>query len=217
VNQGAAEHEGLKAGVAALNAKALCGKEVWEYAALVTSLDSDFAFVRRTQRPQPGGDWKMAKTAVTVLTDHIESIRQEAYNEGYAAALRAVVEFSTSETAQPKTTATKATAAKPTAIKGTAAKSITATAAVPRRQRHAQAKPAPRQTQRGDNARHIAEAMMALPDHTGRAAAIKRALTKTGHDLAFTSIRHGLGQLQARGEVSLAADGKTWSYTAPAS
>jgi hypothetical protein len=164
----------------------------------------------------------MAKTAVTVLNDHIESIRREAYNEGYAAALRAVIEFSTSGTAKPKTTATKvaatkATAAKATAIKGTAAKSNTATAPAPRRQRHAQAKPAPRQTQRGDNARHIAEAMMTLPDHTGPAAAIKRALAKTGHDLAFTSIRHGLGQLQARGEASVAADGKTWSYTAPAS
>jgi hypothetical protein len=159
----------------------------------------------------------MANTAVTELTDHIESIRREAYNDGYAAAMRAVVEFSTSRTAKPKATATKATATKATATKATAAKSTTANTAAPKRQRRAQAGPAPRRTRRGDNARHIAQAMMALPDRSGPAAAIKKTLAEKGHDLPYTSIRHGLGQLQARGEASVAADGKTWSYTAPAS
>jgi hypothetical protein len=174
----------------------------------------------------------MAKTAVTELTDHIESIRHEAYNEGYAAAMRAVIELSTSRTAKPKDTATKATvtkatvtkatatkaaATKATATKATVAKSTTATTAAARRQRRAQVKPAPRQTRRGDNARRIAEAMMTLPDHTGPAATIKKALAKKGHDLPYTSIRHALGQLQARGEASVVADGKSWKYTAPAS
>jgi hypothetical protein len=149
----------------------------------------------------------VAKSAVTELTEHIESIRQEAYNEGYAAAMRAVVEFSTSGTTKSKATVAKATLARPT----------TAMTAAPRKQRRTQAKPAVRQTRRGDNARHIAEAMMTLPDHTGPAAAIKKALAKKGHDIAYTSIRHGLGQLQVRGEASLAPDGKTWSYAAPAS
>ena len=147
----------------------------------------------------------MAKSAVTELTAHIESIRQEAYNEGYAAAMRAVVEFSTSATAKPKATTAKANPAKSTA----------ATAAAPRRQRRTQAKPAARQTRRGDNARYIAEAMMRLPDHTGPAGAIKKALAEKGHDMAYTSIRHGLGQLQARGEATVAEDGRTWKYTAP--
>ena len=179
----------------------------------------------------------MAKTAVIELTDHIESIRREAYNEGYAAAMRTVVEFSTSRTAKPKATVTKAnasravarrataskataskvTARKATAAKAAAAKSTAATTAAPKRQRRAHAKPAPRQSRRGDNMRRIAEAMMTLPDHSGPAAAIKRALAGKGHDIPYTSIRHGLGQLQARGEASVGADGKTWSYTAPAS
>ena len=146
----------------------------------------------------------MAKSAVTELTQHIESIRQEAYHEGYAAAMRAVAEF-TSGTSKPKASAAKVTSAKPPIATKTASG----------RQRRAQAKRATRQTRRGDNARHIAEAMMTLPDHTGPAGAIKKALAGKGHDLAYTSIRHGLGQLQARGEASLAADGKTWSYTAP--
>jgi hypothetical protein len=55
---------------------------------------------------------------------------------------------------------------------------------------------------------------MTLPDRTGPAAAIKKALAAKGHDIPYASIRHSLGQLQARGEASLAGDGKTWSYTA---
>jgi hypothetical protein len=151
----------------------------------------------------------VAKSAVTELNDQIEAIRQEAYNEGYAAAMRAVVEFSASGTAKPK-----ASIAKATLTKTTSAKPITATTAAHGRRRRTQAKPAARQTRRGENARRIAEAMMTLPDHTGPAASIKKALAGKGHDIPYTSIRHGLGQLQARGEASLAADGRTWSYAA---
>lgn len=145
----------------------------------------------------------MAKTAVTELTDHIESIRREAYGDGYAAAMRAVVEFSKSGAETLRATVAKASAMR----------STTATAA-PRRQRRTQVKRAPRQTRRGDNARHIAEAMMALPDHTGPATAIKKALAEKGHDIAYPSIRHGLGQLQKDSKVTLAEDGKTWSLAA---
>jgi hypothetical protein len=56
--------------------------------------------------------------------------------------------------------------------------------------------------------------MMVLPGHSGPAAAIKKVLAGKGHNLAYTSIRHGLGQLQARGEASVAEDGRTWCYTA---
>jgi hypothetical protein len=152
----------------------------------------------------------VAKSAVTELTAHIETIRKEAYNEGYAAAMRAVAEFSASGTKKPK-----ATVAKATPVKTASAKPTTATTPAPRRQTRAQAQPAARGTRRGNNARNIAEAMMTLPDHTGPAAAIKKALAAKGHDIPYTSIRHSLGQLQARGEASVAADGRTWSYTAP--
>jgi hypothetical protein len=158
----------------------------------------------------------MAKSAVTGFTEQIESIRREAYTEGYAAAMRAVAQFSTSGTMKPKAAAAKAPAVKAPAVKTPAAKSATARTAAPR-QKRARIKPAPRQARRGDNVRHIAEAMMALPDRSGAAAVIKKALAGKGYDISYTSIRHGLGQLQARGEASVAADGKTWSYTAPAS
>jgi hypothetical protein len=144
---------------------------------------------------------------MTELTDQIEAIRQEAYDEGYAAAMRAVAEFSTSGTGKPTT-------AKAAAAKSTSAKPTTAAKVAPRQRTRAPAKPAVRHTRRGDNARHITEALMTLPDRTGPAAAIKKALAAKGHDIPYTSIRHSLGQLQARGEASLAGDGKTWSYTA---
>jgi hypothetical protein len=150
----------------------------------------------------------VAKSAVTELNDQIEAIRQEAYNVGYAAAMRAVAEFSTSGVAKTKTTG------KATAAKSTSAKPTTAAKGASRQQTRAPAKPAVRHTRRGDNARHITEALMTLPDRTGPAAAIKKALAAKGHDIPYTSIRHSLGQLQARGEASLAGDGKTWSYTA---
>ena len=162
----------------------------------------------------------MAKSAATDLTDYIETIRREAYNDGYAAAMRAVIEFSGSGSTKSKATSAKATSAKTvtkaTTAKKTQAKATAATTA-PRRQRRTQTKPAARQARRGDNARHIVEAMMVLPDHTGPAAAIKKVLSDKGHDLPYTSIRHGLGQLQARGEASVAQDGRTWTYSAPQS
>jgi hypothetical protein len=67
---------------------------------------------------------------------------------------------------------------------------------------------------RGNNARHIAGALTTLPDRTGPAAAIRKALAEKGINLAYTSIRHALGQLQARGQATVADDGKTWTYTA---
>jgi hypothetical protein len=155
----------------------------------------------------------VARSAVTELTDRIEAIREEAYNEGYAAAMRAVVEFSMSGNAKPKATVPSVAAAK--SAGGTPIVAVRPHALTGRtRTTRAQAKPASRHARRGENARYIAEAMMVLPDHTGPAAAIKKALAAKGHDIPYTSIRHGLGQLQARGEASLADDGRTWSYAA---
>jgi hypothetical protein len=57
--------------------------------------------------------------------------------------------------------------------------------------------------------------MNGLPDRTGPAAAIRKALAGKGIDMSYTSVRHSLGQLQARGEASVADDGKTWTYAAP--
>jgi hypothetical protein len=149
----------------------------------------------------------MAKTALTQLQDQIEAIRREAYAAGYAAAMQAIRDFA----ARPS-----AAAATP-ARRGRPAEVVAPAARRRGRPRGAAVKP-PRATrrrpQRGTNARLIAEVLKALPSGTGRPAEIRAALTRDkGVTMAYTSIRHSLGQLQTRGEVSAGADGKTWSYT----
>lgn len=149
----------------------------------------------------------MARTALTQLQDQIEAVRREAYAAGYAAAMQAIRDF----------------AARPAAAPTQRGRPAKLAPAAPRRgrPRAAAAKPrraARRRPQRGTNARLVAEVLKALPSGTGRPADIRAALTRDkGVTMAYTSIRHSLGQLQARGEVATGADGKTWRYTGSAS
>ena len=115
----------------------------------------------------------MPKNAATGLTDYVETIRQEAYNEGYAAAMRAVVEFSGSGTAKSKATTAKTATAKTTTGMTTARKTITrkaAKAATAKVAKAAIAKAA------------IAKATTAKPATASQAAPgrQRRAQTKTG-------------------------------------
>ena len=151
----------------------------------------------------------MAKTAMIQLQDQIEAIRREAYAAGYAAAMQAIRDF----TARP--------GGPSPARRGRPAKSIAPAAPATGRRRGAAGKPrraSRRRPQRGTNARLIAEVLKTLPSSSGRPADIRAALTRDkGVTMAYTSIRHSLGQLQARGEVAADVDGKTWRYTGPPS
>ena len=146
----------------------------------------------------------MAKTALSQLQDQIEAIRREAYEAGYAAAMSAIRDFAARPSAAPATTS-----AAPAPARARAAKPAT------RAGRQTAAKPAPsvRRPQRGTNARLIAEVLKAMPSGTARPAEIRSALERDkGVQMAFTSIRHALGQLASRKEVQPSADGKTWHY-----
>jgi hypothetical protein len=153
----------------------------------------------------------MAKTALTQLQDQIEAIRREAYAAGYAAAMQAIRDFSARPSGDVPVPARR----------GRPAKAAPAAAPRPRgRPRAAATKPRAvrRRPQRGTNARLIAEVLKGLPSSSGRPADIRAALTRDkGVTMAYTSIRHSLGQLQTRGEVSAGADGKIWRYTGSAS
>lgn len=143
----------------------------------------------------------MAQSALTRLQEQIEEIRREAYAAGYAAAMQAVRDFA----ARPSAGATP----------GTTRRGRPPKAAAPAAARRARA--VRRRPQRGTNASLIAEVLKALPSSSGRPADIRAALVRDkGVTMAYTSIRHSLGQLQVRGEVSAAADGKTWRYTGSA-
>jgi hypothetical protein len=144
----------------------------------------------------------MAKTALTQLQDQIEAIRREAYSAGYAAAMQAIRDFTgrpATDASAPSTPRRAEAAAKPAL----------------RRRRRASVK-APsggHRPQRGTNARLIAEVLKAMPAGTARPAEIRKALqSDKGVAMAFTSIRHALGQLASRKEVQPSADGKTWHY-----
>jgi len=154
----------------------------------------------------------MAKTALNQLQDQIEAIRREAYAAGYAAAMEAIRDFAGRPSAAAparRRGRTPAAAAPP--------KPAPAPQRGPRRRR-ATAAQAPaaggRRPQRGTNARLIAEVLKAMPSGTARPAEIRTALQRDkGVQMAFTSIRHALGQLAARNEVAASADGKSWRYT----
>jgi hypothetical protein len=156
-----------------------------------------------------------SKNAVTQLQDQIESIRQAAYHEGYSAAMRAVLNFAKQPIAEPQTrsAAARKSPAKVAAKKKVAAAPVAPQAASPKA---AVASRTPRQMgRRGENAPLIEAALKSLPNHTGRAGDIRKAI-KEQHEteLAFTSIRNALGQLQKDSRVTLAGDGKTWSLAA---
>ena len=150
----------------------------------------------------------MAKTAVTVLQDQIEAIRREAYNAGYLAAMQAIREF----------------AAKPSVsvVPGKRGRGVAKTPVQATRGRgrpRSTARPTTRQRpQRGNNAQLIAEVLRGMPSGTARPAEIRKALQRDkGVVIAFTSIRHSLGQLASRHEVEASSDGKTWRYVGAAS
>jgi hypothetical protein len=158
---------------------------------------------------QEGTGTTMAKTALTQLQDQIEAIRREAYDAGYAAAMQAIRDFVARPSAAPAATPRgrgrpKAAVAKPAARRG--------------RRPAAKASGGGKRPQRGSNARLVAEVLKAMPSSTARPAEIRKVLQHDkGVAMAFTSIRHALGQLAGRNEVAASDDGKTWRYLGGAS
>ena len=167
----------------------------------------------------------MAKTALTLLQDQVELIRQEAYAAGYAAAMQAIRDF----TARPAASATPglhrggaAKAQKPATRRQQPSQATTAASpgkgpkpAAGRRARSPGKSPPTRRQRspRGNNTKLVAEVLKAMPSGTVRPADIRKALqADKGVAMAFTSIRHALGQLATRNEVEASVDGRTWRY-----
>jgi hypothetical protein len=159
----------------------------------------------------------MAKSnsAVPQLRDQIKTIRDEAYNEGYKTAMQAVLNFAKQPTAEAQTrsTGTRKSPPKEPARKKVAAAPAAPQAASPKGET---ASRTPRRMgRRGENGPLIEAALKSLPNYTGRAGDIRKAIKKQHEtELAFTSIRNALGQLQKDRKVALGDDGKTWSLAA---
>lgn len=71
---------------------------------------------------------------------------------------------------------------------------------------------------RGTNARLVEAVLQSIAPRAARPTEIRDALRQEkGIALAFTSIRHALGQLQARCAVEQVAHDKTWRYLSQSS
>src|SRR5437016_9490697 len=152
----------------------------------------------------------MARTALNQLQDQIEAVRREAFAAGYAAAMQSIRELA----AKPAPGAEAATSAprrgRPRAAapaRSTAsARSARSAPAMRQRRGRAAAGAAPRarrassqRPQRGTNARLVEEVLQSNSPRALHPAEIRSALQRDkGVSMAFTSIRHALGQLEGR-------------------
>jgi len=156
----------------------------------------------------------MAKTALTQLQDQIEAVRREAFAAGYAAAMQQVRDFAARPAAAGATTATRAPGRRRSAAPGatpTASRQGRPRAAARTAQRAGRAPR--RRLQRGTNARLVEEVLQSNAPRALRPAEIRSALqSDKGVAMAFTSIRHALGQLEDRHTAEQVADSKTWRY-----
>jgi len=166
----------------------------------------------------------MAKTALNTLQDQIEAVRREAFAAGYAAAMQAVRELTAkaapgAETAAPPRRGRRRAGRQA----GSAAASTPAAAGSPagRRQRQPRAANVPargrrtatQRPQRGTNARLVEEVLQSAAPRALRPAEIRTTIQRDkGVAIAFTSIRHALGQLEQRRVAEQIADSKTWRY-----
>jgi hypothetical protein len=162
----------------------------------------------------------MAQTAVTQLQQQIEAVRREAFAAGYRAAMQAIRELA----ARPAPGAEAASAPSPrrgrrtrrrtAASAAPAAKAAKATTARrPRRAARPRARAAGRRLQRGSNARMIEEILQSMAPRAVRPAEIRTALQRDkGVAMAFTSIRHALGQLEARQAAEQVGNSRTWRH-----
>lgn len=173
----------------------------------------------------------MAKTALTQLQDQIEEVRREAFAAGYAAAMQAIRDVTSQpapgaapagvrtpgrgrpRAAAPVRTARARSAAAPSGPAQRPAGRRRQAGATPRAPARAARAPGKR-PQRGTNARLVAEVLQSSAPRPLRPAEIRSALQRDkGVAMAFTSIRHALGQLEGSHTAEQVADSKTWRHT----
>ena len=155
----------------------------------------------------------MAKTAVSQLQEQIEAIRREAFADGFAAAMQSVRDF-----AARQLSGADPDAAGPQGRRG-GASDLSQANPMGRRQPGTRSRGARRRSsgearpQRGTNARLVEEILQSNAPRALRPAEIRTAIQRErGVALAFTSIRHALGQLESRDVAEQIADSKTWRY-----
>ena len=66
--------------------------------------------------------------------------------------------------------------------------------------------------QRGSNAQMIEEILQSAAPRALRQAEIRKALQEKGVEVSFTSIRHGLAQLETRNAAEQVGNSRTWRH-----
>jgi hypothetical protein len=162
----------------------------------------------------------MARTAINQLQDQIEAVRREAFAAGYAAAMQSIRELASRPAPSPQAAAAAVATPRRRGRRPGRPRQAAPAAAQPTRQRRARRATAATRTpraggrrpQRGTNARMVEEILQAAAPRAVRPAEIRKALQDKGVAMAFTSIRHALGQLESRHSAEQIADSKTWRY-----
>ena len=156
----------------------------------------------------------MAKSALTQLQEQIEAVRREAFAAGYAAAMQSIRDVASQPAPGAAPVATRAPGRR-----RPAAPARDTPPGRPRQKRAAARAPqrasrAPdKRLRRGTNARLVEEVLQSNAPRALRPAEIRSALQRDkGMAMAFTSIRHALGQLEGRHTAEQVADSKTWRY-----
>ena len=181
--------------------------------------------------------------ALTQLQEQIEAIRKEAFSAGYQAAMASIREFAAQPNpaadGSPAQSSSRQSASRQTASRQrrqTHSRSRAGQARTGRRERAAEQSREPARSsarrspasgraqrgtagdgaarpQRGNNARLIEEVLREI-GRPARPTEIRNALQRDKNAaMAFTSIRHALGQLEGRGVVEQVADTRTWRLT----
>ncbi len=146
----------------------------------------------------------MAKTVLSQLSDQVELIRREAYEAGYAAAMRAIHEIAS----RPAPAESRPTLATPARRGRPPRQPEPAPRETPARQGRPDNKPAAKRLERGSNARFVEEVLRAFAPQAVRQSEIRAALQRDkGVALSFTSIRHALEQLEGRKAVEQDGNG----------
>ena len=169
----------------------------------------------------------MARTALNTLQDQIEAVRREALAAGYAAAMQAVRELAGKPAPGGDAAAgSGGTAGAPrrgrrAGGRRAAAASSDAQPAAGRRQRQPRAagtaargrRATGQRPQRGTNAKMVEDVLQAAAPRALRPAEFRTAIQRDkGVAIAFTSIRHALGQLEQRRVAEQVGDSKTWRH-----
>jgi hypothetical protein len=151
----------------------------------------------------------MAKTALEDLQRQIDAIRRQAFEAGYAAAMKAVHELASQSPAAPSRRGRRRGRGRVASKSASRPRRSGLGIAPASRTRSRQRRP-----QRGANARMIVEILQAAAPRALPQAQIRKALQEKGISLAFTSIRHALGQLEARNAAKQVGNSRTWRYSA---